>query len=228
MEKQTQPIIRLENVFKIYTYGDVETIVLQGVTLDIFKDTMTSIIGPSGSGKSTLLNILGFLDLPDKGRMFLEGQDTSKLSFGDLADIRGKRIGFVFQQFNLIQHLSALENITMPMIFQGMKDSDAATKAKELLALVGLQGKENSRPGQLSGGEQQRVAIARSLANDPEIILADEPTGNLDSRNGQMIMELLANLNKKEGKTIIVITHDSNIAAYCDKTIVIRDGKIVN
>ena len=159
--------------------------------------------------------------------MFLDGQDTSKLSFDDLANIRGKRIGFVFQQFNLVQHLSALENITMPMIFQRKSEAEAIEKGKQLLDLVNLKGKENSRPGQLSGGEQQRVAIARALANDPEIILADEPTGNLDSRNGQAIMELLANLNKKEQKTVVVITHDSNIAAYCDNTIIIRDGEIV-
>ncbi|MDD5221138.1 MAG: ABC transporter ATP-binding protein [Candidatus Pacebacteria bacterium] len=222
-----QPIIKLEDVFKIYKHGDVETAVLQGVNLDVFENTITSIIGPSGSGKSTLLNILGLLDVPDKGKMFLEGQDTSKLSFDDLADIRGKRIGFVFQQFNLVQHLSALENITMPMIFQKKNEGEAIEKGRQLLELVNLRGKENSRPGQLSGGEQQRVAIARALANDPEIILADEPTGNLDSRNGQAIMELLANLNKKEQKTVVVITHDSNIAAYCDSTIIIKDGKIV-
>jgi len=227
-ENSNQPILKLEDVFKIYKYGELENVILQGISFEIPHNSMVSVIGPSGSGKSTLLNILGLLDVPDKGKMFLEGQDISKLSFNDLAEIRGKKIGFVFQQFNLIQHLSALENITMPMTFQGKPEPDAIKKAKGLLELVGLSGKENSRPNQLSGGEQQRVAIARSLANDPEIILADEPTGNLDSRTGQAIMETLANLNQKEGKTVIVVTHDSNISAYCQKSIILRDGKIVN
>jgi len=224
---QSQPIIKLENVFKIYKYGSVENVILQGISLEVNHSSMISIVGPSGSGKSTLLNILGLLDSPDKGNMYLEGQDVSRFSFNDLAEIRGKKIGFVFQQFNLIQHLNALENITMPMIFQGVSDEEAKKRGRSLLELVDLQVKENSRPSQLSGGEQQRVAIARALANNPEIILADEPTGNLDSKTGRVIMETLTNLNKNEGKTIIVITHDANIAAYCQKSIILKDGQIV-
>ncbi|HDZ54367.1 MAG TPA: ABC transporter ATP-binding protein [Candidatus Nealsonbacteria bacterium] len=221
-------LIKLENVWKIYQLGKVELTVLRGISLEIAPGSFVSILGPSGSGKSTLLNMIGVLDIPTKGKVFLAGQDISQLSEDELAQIRGKKVGFIFQQFNLLPNLSALENVMMPMLFQGVSQEKRKERAEFLLESVGLKERLEHRPSELSGGEQQRIAIARSLANDPEIVIADEPTGNLDSKTGEKVMEVLVNLHIKEGKTIIVVTHDPNIADYSEKVISIKDGQIVS
>jgi len=221
------PLIRLENVWKIYQLGKVELTVLRGISLEITPGSFVSILGPSGSGKSTLLNIIGLLDTPTKGKVFLEGEDTLRFSEDERAQIRGKKIGFIFQQFNLLPNLTALENVAIPMIFQGISSEERTERASSLITSVGLKERVLHRPTELSGGEQQRIAIARSLANNPEVVIADEPTGNLDSVTGQKIMEVLINLHKKEGKTIIVVTHDPAIADYSKKIINLKDGQIV-
>ncbi|HIH17100.1 MAG TPA: ABC transporter ATP-binding protein [Candidatus Diapherotrites archaeon] len=219
-------IIKLENVWKIYKMGKVEVPALRGLNLEIKKGEFVAIMGPSGSGKSTCMNMVGCLDVPTKGRIFLEHQDISKLSESDLAQIRGKKIGFIFQAFNLIPSLTALENVMLPMIFQGTERTKRLKRATELLTSVGLKDRMYHRPSQLSGGQQQRVAIARALANDPEIILADEPTGNLDTKTGENVIEFLEKLNN-EGRTIIMVTHDANLAMKHAKTIYwLKDGKI--
>jgi putative ABC transport system ATP-binding protein len=199
---------------------------LRGISLDIHEGDFISIQGPSGSGKSTLMYLLGCLDLPSKGQIFLDGKDISKLSESNLAKIRGQQIGFVFQSFNLVQTLSALENVALPTFFQNISETESTKKALELLKLVGLSERASHHPNQLSGGEQQRVAIARSLINDPPIILADEPTGNLDSKTGHEIMKLLAELHQKYNKTIIIVTHDPEIAHHAEKKVNIIDGQI--
>lgn len=221
-----KPIIRLKNVTKTYRMGNVDVNAVRGVSLDISQGEFVAVTGPSGSGKSTLMNMIGCLDYPTKGNIYLDGQDISTLEESDLAQIRGKKIGFVFQTFNLIPILSAAENVSLPMIFQGVPKEKRMKRAVELLTIVGLKERIHHKPNELSGGEMQRVAIARSLANDPEVILADEPTGNLDSANGKIIMETLRNLNKKEKKTIIIVTHDQNLMKYAKRIIKIRDGQI--
>lgn len=221
-----KPIIRLSNVWKIYKMGDVEVTALQGLDLDVYPGEFVAIEGPSGSGKSTAMNMIGALDYPSKGKIFLDGQDINKLTESELAQIRGQKIGFIFQQFNLIPILSAAENVALPMMFQDINEEDRAHRAKELLELVGLGDRINHKPTELSGGQQQRVAIARALANDTELILADEPTGNLDSKTGKAVMEMLLNLNKKEGKTIVMITHDPKLAKNAGRTVFLKDGKI--
>ncbi|UZE93536.1 MAG: ABC transporter ATP-binding protein [Candidatus Nealsonbacteria bacterium] len=220
-------MIKLENVWKIYQLGEVELTVLKGISLEVFPGAFVTIMGPSGSGKSTLLHIIGCLDIPTKGEVFLEGQNVAGLSEDELAQIRGQRVGFVFQQFNLLHNLNALENVMLPMIFQGVAENKRVDRAKKLLASINLGKRIFHRPGELSGGERQRVAIARALSNDPEIIVADEPTGNLDSTTGKMIMEILIDLHKKEKKTIVVVTHDPHIAEYTEEVINIKDGQIV-
>ena len=220
------PVIKLENVWKIYQFNQLELSVLKGISLDIGRGSFMVILGPSGSGKSTLLNMLGCLDLPTKGRVLLDDRDISKMSEDALAQVRGKKIGFVFQQFNLLQNLTAMENVMLPMIFQGKSEIERKKRAESLLASLGLQDRILHRPAELSGGEQQRIAIARALANDPEIIVADEPTGNLDSTTGKKIMEILINLHKNEGKTIVVVTHDPHIADYSNQVVRIKDGVI--
>lgn len=220
-------IIKLENVWKIYKLGKIDVPALRGISLEIKERTFLSIIGPSGSGKSTLLNIIGCLDFPTKGKVFLDGQDIETLSEDELSRIRGKKIGFIFQQFNLLWNLNALENVILPMIFQKIPEKERIEKAKKLLEMVGLGERLYHKPAELSGGEQQRVAIARALANDPEIIIADEPTGNLDSKSGELIMEILKKLHQEQKTTIVVVTHDPKIASYSDQIIKIRDGKIV-
>ncbi len=219
-------VIKLENVWKIYQFDQLEISVLKGVSLEIAPGAFVVILGPSGSGKSTLLNMLGCLDLPTKGRVLLQGRDISKMSEDELAQARGKKIGFVFQQFNLLQNLTAIENVMLPMIFQGKPEMERRKRAQALLTSLGLEDRVMHRPSELSGGEQQRIAIARSLANDPEIIVADEPTGNLDSTTGKKIMEILINLHKNEGKTIVVVTHDPHIADYSSQVVHIKDGEI--
>lgn len=219
-------IIKLENVWKIYTMGEVKVAALRGMDLEIKKGEFVAIMGPSGSGKSTAVNMVGCLDVPTKGKIFLEGQNIAQLSESDLAQIRGKKIGFIFQQFNLINTLTALDNVILPMTFQNIPREKRIQRAKELMKMVGLGDRMYHKPNELSGGQQQRVAIARSLSNDPEVVLADEPTGNLDSKTGSIVMEFLSKLNK-EGKTIIMVTHDKNVANNADKIKYLKDGKIV-
>ncbi len=223
----SKSIIRLENVWKIYKMGEVEVTALQGLTLDIKKGEFVSLMGPSGSGKSTAVNMVGCLDVPSKGKVFLDNHDISLLSESDLAQIRGKKIGFIFQQFNLLSTLSALENVALPMMFQGIPKERRERKAQQLLELVELKDRMHHRPTELSGGQQQRVAIARSLSNDPEVILADEPTGNLDSKTGAIVMDFLKKLNKEEKRTIIMVTHDANVAKQATRHEFLKDGKIV-
>jgi len=225
MSKET--IIKLENVWKTYQMGRVKVNALRGLNLEIKKGEFVAIMGPSGSGKSTAVNMVGALDIPSKGKIYLEKHDISKLTESDLAQIRGKKIGFIFQQFNLINTLSALENVALPMIFQGVEKEERIKKATHILNLVDLGDRINHRPTELSGGQQQRVAIARSLANDPDVVLADEPTGNLDSITGENVMSFLENLNRKEGKTIIMVTHDKNVAHHANRIEFLKDGVIV-
>lgn len=222
------PLIKLENVWKIYQLGKVELQVLRGISLEIDPGNFVVILGPSGSGKSTLLHIIGLLDTPTRGKVFLKDQDTSKLSEDELAKIRGEKIGFIFQQFNLLSNLTALENVMIPMIFQGIPENARRERAEFLLSSVGLKERLLHRPYELSGGEQQRIAIARALSNNPEVIVADEPTGNLDSTTGKKIMETLINLHEKGQKTIIVVTHDPTIANYSKQIINIKDGQLVS
>jgi len=220
-------IIKLKNVWKIYKMGDVEVNALRGLELDVKRGEFLSIEGPSGSGKSTAMNMVGCLDIPSKGEIYLEGRNISKLPESDLAQIRGKKIGFIFQQFNLINTLSALENITLPMIFQNIPKEERIEKAKKLLEEVGLGDRMYHRPTELSGGQQQRVAIARALCNDPEVILADEPTGNLDSKTGENVVHFLQDLHKKKNTTIVMVTHDKHVAEHAERIAYLKDGAIV-
>ncbi len=217
-------LIQLKNVCKTYFMGDVRLDVLKSVNLEIYQGEFVAIVGPSGSGKSTMMNLVGILDIPTKGTIYIDGLDISKFSESDLAQLRGKKIGFVFQQFNLISTLTALENVILPAIFQNMSEEDRLAKGKELLTKVGLADRMTHKPTELSGGQQQRVAIARALINNPEILLADEPTGNLDSNSGKQILELLEQLHRKEKKTIILVTHDLNLTKYAQRIIHLKDG----
>ena len=221
-------ILHLENVWKVYQMGEVEVPALRGVTVEIEKGDFVAIIGASGSGKSTMMNLIGCLDLPTKGAVYLKDQDISKLPESDLSTFRGKTIGFIFQQYNLIQSMTAFENVLFPLEFQEIEENQAIKQAKEILTLVGLKDKMFNRPSQLSGGQQQRVSIARSLACNPEIILADEPTGALDSVTGKEVLEMLYKLWKEQHKTIIMVTHDVNLRKYAHKIIELRDGHIVD
>ena len=221
-------VIKLDDVWKIYHLGKIDISVLKGISLEIQPGSFVVILGPSGSGKSTMLNMVGCLDLPTKGKVLLDGQDISEMSEDRLAVARGSKIGFIFQQFNLIPNLTALENVMVPMIFQGKPERERIERAKSLLDDLGLGDRVNHAPMELSGGEQQRVAIARALSNDPEIVVADEPTGNLDSATGKKIMTILIDLHKKKKKTIIVVTHDPQIAQYSDQLVRIKDGQLIS
>jgi len=227
MPKTEKPIIELRNVWKIYQMGDVEVIALSGLNLAVRVGEFISIMGPSGSGKSTAMNMIGALDIPTKGQILLEGQDISQFSESGLAQLRGRKIGFIFQQFNLISTLTAIENIMLPMIFQNIPRQERVERARKLLELVDLGDRIYHKPTELSGGEQQRVAIARSLANNPDVILADEPTGNLDSKTGGTVMDFLKKLHETEGKTIIMVTHDEDIAKRADRIEYLLDGRVV-
>ena len=221
MNDQNNNVLEFKDVWKIYRMGDEKINALAGINLNIKNGSFTSIMGPSGSGKSTLLHVGGILDMPTKGTLLMNGKDTSTLSGKEQATFRRNEIGFVFQRFNLMPQLSALENVLLPMIKPDLE------KAKELLDKMGLEGKHNKRPSQLSGGEQQRVSIARALINDPSLILADEPTGELDTKNAEVIMGILQDLNKKEGVTIIIVTHNPLAAEFTDEIIEMRDGNII-
>jgi len=218
-------IIQLKDVHKEYTMGDSIVAAIDGVNLEIRKGDFLAIIGPSGSGKSTMMNLVGALDLATRGAIYLDGQDIEHLEESDLAQIRGRKIGFIFQTFNLIPTLTAKENVMLPMMFQDYTEEEREDRADNLLNDVSLKHRMDHLPNELSGGERQRVAIARALANNPEVILADEPTGNLDSKTSKEIMQMFINLNK-QGKTIIMVTHDPEIAKQAKRVVTICDGKI--
>ncbi len=220
-------IIRLEDVWKIYNEGEEnEVVALRDINLHVKEGDFIAVMGPSGSGKSTGMNLIGSLDFPTRGNIFLDRHNISHLSESDLAQVRGRRIGFIFQQFNLIPNLTAKENVILPMIFQGKSEFERESKAIELLKLVELGNRMDHYPSELSGGQQQRVAIARALANNPEVILADEPTGNLDTHTGEIVMKFLNELNEK-GKTIIIVTHSPEIAMkHAKKIYWLKDGQI--
>jgi len=224
---QNTMLLHLDNVWKIYKMGEVEVPALCGVNVEVKKGDFVAIIGASGSGKSTMMNLIGCLDIPSRGTIFLKNQDITKLSESDLATLRGRTIGFIFQQYNLIPSITAFENVMLPLEFLEIDEKIAYEKTKKILEAVGLGDKIYNLPTQLSGGQQQRVSIARSLVTDPEIILADEPTGNLDSKTGNEIMQTFKNLWKEQGKTIIMVTHDLRLAKYAHRTIELQDGKIV-
>jgi putative ABC transport system ATP-binding protein len=217
-------VIELKEITKVYPMGEGELAVLRGVNMNIKKGELVAIMGPSGSGKSTVLNLIGCLDKPTSGSYRLGGIEVSGLSSTELADIRAKKIGFVFQQFNLLPRATALENVELGMRYAGGIDRNRAVEA---LHKVGLEKRINHRPAEMSGGEQQRVAIARALVKNPPLILADEPTGNLDSRSGKDIISILTSLHTEQGITLVMITHDSGIAHYCQRAIFIRDGQVV-
>jgi len=220
-------IIKLENLTKIYKVGETEVNALKGVSRSIQKGEMLAIMGPSGSGKSTVMNIVGCLDRPTEGRYFLEGEEVSTLDKNRLARIRNKKIGFVFQTFNLLPRTTALENTELPLLYSSVPSKKAKDLALKALSAVGLEGRELHRTSQLSGGEQQRVAIARALVNAPSLLLADEPTGNLDTKTGNEIMEIFKKLNQENNITVILVTHDPEVAQFAQHRIYLRDGVIV-
>ncbi len=219
-------VIRLEHVHKTYILGDIEVHALRGVSLQVQRGDFAAIMGPSGSGKSTMMNIIGCLDHPSRGNYYLDGLDVSKVPKNELADIRNRFVGFVFQSFNLLSRTSALENVELPMVYAGVPAQERVKRAREALAVVGLAEKERNMPNQLSGGQQQRVAIARALVNNPSIILADEPTGALDTRTSIEVIEIFQRLNLERNMTIVVVTHEADIAQYAKRIIQFRDGRI--
>jgi putative ABC transport system ATP-binding protein len=220
-------LIVCQDLWKIYRLGDVEVQALRGLSLAIDQGEFVALMGTSGSGKSTLMNVLGCLDTPTKGHYWLGGRDVASATQDELADIRNRQIGFVFQSFNLIPRTSALENVQLPLFYRGLPLRDQRARAADALNRVGLAGREQHFPSQLSGGQQQRVAIARALVTGPAILLADEPTGNLDTESSQEIMAILADLNRRDGLTILVVTHDSDVAAYTCRELVMKDGQLV-
>lgn len=225
--KTGTPVIEVINVKKSYTLGEMEVPILHDINLRVQEGEFLAIMGPSGSGKSTLMNLIGFLDRPTEGRIMIKGLDINTLSDREIARLRGLEIGFVFQVFNLIPRLTALENVELPTYANARSGVDAHKRAKDLLKLVGLEDRMHHKPGELSGGQSQRVAIARALINDPAILLADEPTGNLDSRTGNEILNMFTSLNK-DGRTIVMITHDPEIARFADRVVFVKDGIIQN
>jgi putative ABC transport system ATP-binding protein len=223
---EARTVIQLDHIHKTYSMGDVDVHALRGVSLTIREGEFVAIMGASGSGKSTTMNIIGCLDRPTRGTYILDGEDVSEMSKDERADIRCRKIGFVFQGFNLLSRTSALENVELPMLYLGVDTTQRHQRAKEALAAVGLAGREQNHPNQLSGGQQQRVAVARSLVNNPALILADEPTGNLDSRTSVEVMEVFQRLNRERGITLVLVTHEPDIAQYAQRVVVFKDGKI--
>jgi putative ABC transport system ATP-binding protein len=221
-----QPVIAVQGVTKVYTMGDIEVRALRGIDVTIWPGEMVAIMGPSGSGKSTLMNVLGCLDVPTEGTYKLDGVNVSELSDSQLAEIRCRKIGFVFQSFNLLPRTSARANVELPLIYAGIGSRQRRKRAEEMLNLVGLGERLDHKPSELSGGQQQRVAIARALTNQPAMILADEPTGNLDTKTSIEILQLFQQLNREQGITIIFVTHEPDIAAYCKRVIYVRDGVV--
>jgi putative ABC transport system ATP-binding protein len=221
------PLIVCQNLWKVYRLGDVEVQALRGVSLTIEQGEFMALMGTSGSGKSTLMNLLGCLDTPTKGHYWLDGRDVASASQDELADIRNRQIGFVFQSFNLIPRTSAMENVQLPLFYRGLSLCEQRTRAADALDRVGLAGRDQHFPSQLSGGQQQRVAIARALVTDPAVLLADEPTGNLDTESSREIMAILADLNRRDGLTILVVTHDADVAAYTSRELLMKDGQLV-
>ena len=225
-QPEARPIIELDHIHKTYTMGDVNVHALRGVSLMIRQGEFVAIMGASGSGKSTTMNIIGCLDRPTRGSYILDGEDVSEMSKDERADIRCQKVGFVFQGFNLLSRTSALENVELPMLYLGVESTERHRRAMDALASVGLAGREQNHPNQLSGGQQQRVAVARALVNDPALILADEPTGNLDSRTAVEVMEIFQRLNRERGITLVLVTHEPDIAQYAQRVVVFKDGKI--
>jgi putative ABC transport system ATP-binding protein len=224
--KDREVVLELRRVYKTYNSGNVAFNALDGIDLKIYKGEFVSITGPSGSGKSTLMHIVGLLDNPSRGQVILDGKDISNLKEHQMAQIRNITLGFVFQQFNLLPKTSSLENVILPLLYSDVPVGERQGRGEAMLAKVGLETKLKNTPAQLSGGQQQRVAIARALINDPKIILADEPTGNLDSKSGTEVMKLFHQLNKQEGRTIVFVTHDRDLAQEADRIVIIKDGKI--
>ncbi len=226
MSKKT-PLIQLNNVWKTYKMGETEVHALRGLNLEVYEGEFVAIMGRSGSGKSTAMNLIGCLDTPTKGTILLNGKDISHLTESNLAQIRGRTIGFIFQKFNLINTLTAKENITLPLIFQGLTPEKREEISEKLLNMVELTERKNHTPAELSGGQQQRVAIARALASNPKVILADEPTGNLDSKTGDRVVDFLKDLHK-QGKTIVLVTHDEDLAKVAQRIEILNDGQIIS
>ncbi len=225
--KENTVILKTNNLHKTYISGSLAVQAVRGIDLEVKKGEFVAIMGPSGSGKSTLLNCLAAIDVPTQGDIWIEGENIAALSDDELAEIRLRRIGLVFQTFQLFELLTALENVAMPMTFLKMQKKERNERALELLRMVGLEARAQHLPSELSGGEQQRIAVARGLANEPPIIFLDEPTGDLDSKNSQMIMALLVSIHE-QGKTLVMVTHDSDMAAYADRVLHMIDGKVVN
>ncbi len=223
---EARPVIQLDHIHKTYTMGDVDVHALRGISVTIREGEFVAIMGASGSGKSTMMNIIGCLDRPTRGLYVLDGQDVSQMSKDERADVRCQKIGFVFQGFNLLSRTSAIENVELPMLYAGLDGAERHKRSTEALMAVGLAGREQSHPNQLSGGQQQRVAVARALVNNPALILADEPTGNLDSRTSVEVMEIFQRLNRERGITLVLVTHERDIAEYADRVLVFKDGKI--
>jgi putative ABC transport system ATP-binding protein len=223
---EARTVIELDHIHKTYSMGDVDVHALRGVSMTVRAGEFVAIMGASGSGKSTTMNIIGCLDRPTRGTYILDGQDVSEMSKDERADVRCQKIGFVFQGFNLLSRTSALENVELPMLYAGLDSAERNRRAHEALEAVGLAGREQNHPNQLSGGQQQRVAVARALVNNPALILADEPTGNLDSRTSVEVMEIFQRLNRERGITLILVTHEPDISQYADRVIVFKDGKI--
>ncbi|MBD9010454.1 MAG: ABC transporter ATP-binding protein [Clostridiales bacterium] len=220
------PLIEFKDIYKIYHMGDTEVHAIDGISLSVYKGEFVAIVGQSGSGKSTCMNIIGCLDVPTSGQYFLDGRDVSQMNDDEQAEIRNKKLGFIFQQYNLITKLNVLQNVELPLLYAGLSEKEQEERALVSLERVGLREKAKNMPAQLSGGQQQRVSIARALAGDPSIILADEPTGALDSRTGKEVLGFLKQLHK-EGNTIVLITHDNTIAAQAERVIRIQDGRVV-